>query len=169
MTEKTVRFLINGAVAKVNVEPRETLVDTLRLQLGLTGTHVGCEQGICGACTVLIDGKLARSCLYFTVQAEAREVLTIEGISPASTLTPIQASMRRHHAVQCGFCTPGMVIALHHLFKISPTPTDPEIIEALSGQLCRCTGYQPIVAAAKALADSNRLAHLPNNPTSSEA
>ena len=156
MNEREVRFSVNGQVATINVEPRETLVDSLRLKLGLTGTHVGCEQGVCGACTVLMDGQPARACLLFSVQAAGHHIITIEGISLTGDLTPIQRSMRQHHALQCGFCTPGMVVALHHLFERNPTPTDCQIEEAISGQLCRCTGYSPIVDAARAVAAQNK-------------
>lgn len=156
MKEREVSFSVNGQAVTIRVEPRETLVDSLRLKLGLTGTHVGCEQGVCGACTVLVDGQPARACLLFSVQAAGHRVTTIEGISGTEDLTPIQRSMRQHHALQCGFCTPGMVVALHHLFEDNPTPTDAQIEEAISGQLCRCTGYSPIIDAARAVAEQNK-------------
>jgi aerobic carbon-monoxide dehydrogenase small subunit len=147
-----VEFKVNGRSVVIDVEPRLTLADALRDRVGLTGTHLGCEHGVCGACTVIVDDEPARSCLILAVQAEGTEVTTVEGVSPVSGLSPIQEALRQHHGLQCGFCTPGMVIALHHLFSAKLNPTQEEIKEALSGQLCRCTGYQGIVAAAKAVA-----------------
>jgi carbon-monoxide dehydrogenase small subunit len=146
-----VAFTVNGRPAAVDVEPRVSLADALRGQLGLTGTHLGCEHGVCGACTIIIDGEPARSCLMLAVQAEGMDMRTVEGLSPPSGLSDIQQALREHHGLQCGFCTPGMVVMLHHLLATNPDPTDEDVREALSGQLCRCTGYQGILAAAKAV------------------
>jgi carbon-monoxide dehydrogenase small subunit len=140
---------------ELTAEPRLSLADCLRSELGLTGTHLGCEQGVCGACTAIVDGEAVRSCLMFAVQIEGSDVVTIEGVSPPSGLSPLQEKMREFHALQCGFCTPGMVIALHHLFMQNPAPDEIEIREAISGNICRCTGYQPIIAAALALSCEN--------------
>ena len=148
MTTRRVSLEVNGRAVTLEAEPRQSLADALREQLGLTGTHLGCEHGVCGACTVLLDGEAIRGCLMLAVQAEGHRVTTIEGVSPPRGLTPIQEAMRRHHALQCGFCTPGMVLALQSLFDRHPSPDEAQIREAISGNLCRCTGYQPIVAAA---------------------
>lgn len=153
--KQVVRFSVNGRPAELSVEPRLSLADCLRSELGLTGTHLGCEQGVCGACTAIVDGEAVRSCLMFAIQLEGSDVLTIEGVSPPSGLSPLQQKMREYHALQCGFCTPGMVMALHHLFTQNPTPDEQEIREAISGNICRCTGYQPIIAAALALSREN--------------
>jgi carbon-monoxide dehydrogenase small subunit len=150
-----VELTVNGAPVSLHVEPRLTLAEALRSELGLTGTHLGCEHGVCGACTIIVDGDPVRGCLMLAVQAQRADVLTIEGVSPPSGLSPIQEALREHHGLQCGFCTPGVVIVLHHLLSTNPSPTEAEIKEALSGQLCRCTGYQGIVAAAKAVAARN--------------
>ena len=153
--KQPVKFSVNGRPVDVFVEARQSLADCLRSELGLTGTHLGCEQGVCGACTVMVDGEAVRSCLMFAVQLEGAEVTTIEGVSPPFGLSPLQQKMREHHALQCGFCTPGMVVALQHLFTQNPTPDEADIREAMSGNICRCTGYQPIIAAALALARDN--------------
>jgi carbon-monoxide dehydrogenase small subunit len=153
--KRAVNLSVNHRPSRLEVEPRQSLADCLRSDLGLTGTHIGCEQGSCGACTVLVDGEAVRSCLMFAVQLEGSEVVTIEGVNPPSGLNPIQEKLRAHHALQCGFCTPGMVLALHHLFANNPIPTEADIREAISGNLCRCTGYQPIIAAALALSHQN--------------
>lgn len=152
MTLHDVEFSVNGSKISVRVEPRQTLAEVLRAELGLTGTHLGCEHGVCGACTILFDGEPARGCLLLAVQAQGAEVVTVEGMSPAAGLSPLQDAMREHHALQCGFCTPGMVVMLHYLLSATPNPTDDQIREAISGQLCRCTGYQGIMAAARAVA-----------------
>ena len=131
----------------MDVEPRMTLADCLRDTLGLTGTHLGCEHGVCGACTVLVDGAAVRSCLMFTPQAEALSVVTIEGLSKDDGLTPLQAAFRKHHALQCGFCTPGILTTMHALLTDEPTADADRIREVLAGNLCRCTGYIPIVEA----------------------
>jgi carbon-monoxide dehydrogenase small subunit len=137
------------------VEPRMTLVDFLRGQLQLTGTHVGCEHGVCGACTVLLDGAAVRACLMFAVQANGAEVTTIEGIgSPDGELSTVQAAFRDCHGLQCAFCTPGFVVSVTAFLGDNPNPTDREIREALSGTLCRCTGYQGILNAVRRAADA---------------
>jgi len=153
--KQVVKFSVNGRPVELAVEPRLSLADCLRSELGLTGTHLGCEEGVCGACTAIVDGEAVRSCLMFAVQVEGSNVVTIEGVSPHSGLAPLQQKMREYHALQCGFCTPGMVMALHHLFMRNPMPDEPEIREAISGNICRCTGYQPIIAAALALSRQN--------------
>jgi carbon-monoxide dehydrogenase small subunit len=142
-----VTFKINGAAATVDVEPRLTLADCLRQELRLTGTHVGCEHGVCGACTVLIDGEAVRSCLTLAVQAQDSAVVTVEGLSSDDDLTPLQKAFRKHHALQCGFCTPGFITTAHALLTNEPDCDEERIREVLSGNLCRCTGYIPIVEA----------------------
>jgi carbon-monoxide dehydrogenase small subunit len=138
---------VNGEEHRLEVEPRRLLADVLRDDLGLTGTHLGCEQGACGACTVLLDGSAVRSCLLFAVQAEGAEVTTVEALSPGGALHPLQEAFRDHHALQCGFCTPGMLLAALDLLNRNPSPSAGEVREELSGNLCRCTGYQRIVDA----------------------
>ncbi len=142
-----VRFEVNGREVEVAVEPRLTLADCLRHHLRLTGTHVGCEHGVCGACTVLVDGKAVRSCLMLAVQAEGSKVVTVEGLSNDEGLTPLQASFRKHHALQCGFCTPGMITTAHALLSEEPDCDADRVRDVLSGNLCRCTGYVSIVEA----------------------
>ena len=142
-----VRFKVNGTDAEVDVEPRLTLADCLRHRLRLTGTHVGCEHGVCGACTVIVDGAAVRSCLMLAVQADGAEVVTVEGLSHDDRLTPLQASFRKHHALQCGFCTPGMITTVHALLSEEPGCDADRVREVLSGNLCRCTGYISIVEA----------------------
>jgi aerobic carbon-monoxide dehydrogenase small subunit len=166
-TEITIEIRVNGRLRRASVEPRLTLVDFLRERCQLTGTHVGCEHGVCGACTVLLttpdenasmpglpDGQAVRSCLVFAVQADGGEVTTIEGIAQAGELSAAQSAFREHHALQCGFCTPGFVISVTAFLRDHPDPTDGQIRDALSGNLCRCTGYQGILAAVRAVADS---------------
>ncbi len=138
---------VNGQNYAVDVEPRWLLSDVLRHQLGLTGTHVGCEQGVCGACTVLVDGQPERSCLLFAVQAEGKQIVTVEGITPDEGLSALQEAFQKHHALQCGFCTPAMLLTSEALLKENPNPSEETIREALSGNLCRCTGYQFIIDA----------------------
>ena len=133
--------------AEMEVEPRTTLADCLRHQAGLTGTHVGCAHGVCGACTVIVDGEAVRSCLMLAVQAKGSRVLTVEGISDPETLTPLQAAFRRHNALQCGFCTPGVLMTAHALLSNEPDADEDRVREVLSGNLCRCTGYVAIVEA----------------------
>jgi carbon-monoxide dehydrogenase small subunit len=145
---------INGELRSATVEPRKTLADFIREDCGLTGTHLGCEHGVCGACTVLIDGRATRSCLVFAVQAENADVTTIEGIAYADgTLSPVQSAFQAEHGLQCGFCTPGFVVSLTAYLEQNPEPTDDELREALSGNLCRCTGYQGILRAARRAAE----------------
>ena len=140
-------FEVNGKPVSVKVEARMTLVDCLRHHLRLTGTHVGCEHGVCGACTVIVDGYAVRSCLMLTAQAEGTKVVTVEGLSNDEALTPLQASFRKHHALQCGFCTPGMITTAHALLSEEPDCDADRVREVLSGNLCRCTGYISIVEA----------------------
>ncbi len=153
-TKTSVRLTINHESYDVEVEPRWLLSDVIRHQLGLTGTHVGCEQGVCGACTILVDGKPERSCLMFAVQAEGLDIITVEGLSPdVKRLTPLQESFRDHHALQCGYCTSGMLLTATALLEKDPHPSETTIREALSGNVCRCTGYQFIVDAILAVAN----------------
>ena len=141
---------VNGAPYERAVEPRLLLSDFLRHGIGLTGTHVGCEHGVCGACTVLMDGEAVRSCLVFAVQADGHEVRTVEGLAPAEgPLHPLQEAFRDAHGLQCGFCTPGFLMTLVPFLRDNPAPTEHEIREAISGNLCRCTGYQNIVEAVR--------------------
>ena len=147
MTERIeVSLTVNGRAYRRTVEPRLLLSDFLRHELGLTGTHVGCEHGVCGACTVLLDGVAVRSCLTLAVQAEDCEVVTVEGLAANGALTPLQAAFREQHALQCGFCTPGMLMAAAELLARG-RPTREDVEDLLTGQICRCTGYEPIVAA----------------------
>jgi aerobic-type carbon monoxide dehydrogenase small subunit (CoxS/CutS family) len=145
--ELTVRLTVNGRPVEHAVEARRSLVDFLREDLGLTGTHVGCEHGVCGACTVLVDGRSARACLLFAAQLDGRAVTTIEGLTPADGLSPLQESFRASHAMQCGFCTPGMIVTATELLAQEPAPSTEAIREAISGNLCMCTGYVNIVRA----------------------
>jgi aerobic carbon-monoxide dehydrogenase small subunit len=148
-----VSMTVNGRVREAEVEPRRTLADHLREACHLTGTHLGCEHGVCGACTVLLDGEAVRSCLVFAVQADGCEVTTVEGIAePDGTLSAVQEALRECHGLQCGFCTPGFVISITALLRDNPSPTDDEIREGLSGNLCRCTGYQGIIQAVRTAA-----------------
>ncbi len=142
-----VALTVNGVPVSGQVAPRLTLADFLRNELGLTGTHLGCEHGVCGACTVLLDGAAVRACLLLAVQLDGREITTIEGLSPPQGLSVLQQCFRSHHALQCGYCTPGMVVMAHALLRENPHPTREEIRDAMSGNLCRCTGYMPIVDA----------------------
>ena len=146
-----ISLTVNGRPVETEVEDRLHLADFLRRELKLTGTHLGCEHGVCGACTVLVDGRAVRSCLMLAVQARGSDVTTVEGLAAEDgTLSPLQEAFREHHALQCGFCTPGMLTSLTAFLRDNPAPTDREIREAISGNICRCTGYQPIVAAALA-------------------
>jgi carbon-monoxide dehydrogenase small subunit len=143
-----VRLTVNGVAYERDVEPRLLLSDFLRQDLGLTGTHVGCEHGVCGACTILFDDEPARSCIMLAVQADGHALQTVEGLSSGgTTLNPLQSAFREKHALQCGFCTPGILMTLTAFVRDHPHPTEPEIREALSANLCRCTGYQHIVEA----------------------
>ena len=150
MTEKrTVTLTVNGVRYQKEAEVRLTLADFIRHTLGLTGTHLGCEHGVCGACTILLDGRSARSCLMLAVQADGHEILTVEGIAPSpDKLHPLQEAFRDNHGLQCGFCTPGMLTTLIEFLRDNPDPTEQEVRIAISGNLCRCTGYQGIVDAA---------------------
>ena len=155
---ETVAVTVNGVRHQRAVEPRLLLSDFLRHELGLTGTHVGCEHGVCGACTALLDGEAVRACLMFAVQADGHEVTTVEGLAPAgagNALHPLQAAFREAHALQCGFCTPGLLMTLVPFLRDHPSPNEREIREALSGSLCRCTGYQNIVAAVRLACDTS--------------
>jgi aerobic-type carbon monoxide dehydrogenase small subunit (CoxS/CutS family) len=152
-----IRLTVNGQLQEGRCEPRKLLVDFIREDLGLTGTHVGCEHGICGACTILCNGEAARSCIMFAVQADGAELVTVEGLANKDgTLHPLQQAFHEHHALQCGFCTPGMLIAALDYLKINPSPTEDEIREAISAVLCRCTGYVNIIKAVKAGAEAMR-------------
>jgi carbon-monoxide dehydrogenase small subunit len=153
--ETKVRMVVNGAAHEATVEPRFTLADFLREECHLTGTHLGCEHGVCGACTVLVDGEAVRSCLMFAVQAEGAEVTTVEGIgTPEGGLNHVQEAFREAHGLQCGFCTPGFVVSVTAFLRDNPNPSEQEIREGLSGNLCRCTGYQGIIKAVRLAAAS---------------
>ena len=142
-----VKFNVNGDTVEVDVEPRVSLADCLRDVLHLTGTHLGCEHGVCGACTVIIDDEAVRSCLTLAVQANGVTIVTVEGLSNDNALTPLQAAFRKHHALQCGFCTPGMITTAHALLTEEPDADAERVRDVLSGNICRCTGYVPIVEA----------------------
>jgi carbon-monoxide dehydrogenase small subunit len=148
----SIALKVNGAEQTAAVEPRRSLVDFLRHDLGLVGTHVGCEHGVCGACTVMLNGRTVRSCLLFAAQADGAEVLTIEGLTKGEELHPLQRAFQRHHALQCGFCTPGMILAALELLRDNPNPTEDEVRVGLSGNPCMCTGYVNIVRAVRAAA-----------------
>ncbi len=148
MPKKATRIIVNGKSHARVVDARLTLADFLRHELGLTGTHLGCEHGVCGACTVLVDGRSARSCLMFAVQANGCEVTTVEGLTPEAGLSVLQQAFVDNHGLQCGFCTPGMLVTLTELLRDKADPTEAEVREALTGNLCRCTGYAGIVKAA---------------------
>lgn len=153
MTEVDIEVRVNGFRRRDAVPGRLTLADYLRDRCGLTGTHLGCEHGVCGACTVLLDGAAVRSCLIFAVQADGAEITTVEGIAePDGTLSAVQEAFRAEHGLQCGFCTPGFIVSATAFLRENPDPTDTEIREAISGNLCRCTGYQGIMRAVRAAA-----------------
>ena len=154
MNERPVTVVVNGEARRAVVEARKTLADFLREDCALTGTHLGCEHGVCGACTVLLDGAAVRSCLLFAVQADGADVTTVEGLSDGATLSAVQAAFMEEHGLQCGFCTPGFVVSVHAFLAEHPNPTATEIREALSGNLCRCTGYQGIIRAVERAAAS---------------
>ena len=154
--QRHIRLIINGEARGGQVEPRKLLVDFLREDLGFTGTHVGCEHGICGACTILVNGEAARSCLMLAVQADGAELRTVEGLAGKDGLHPLQDAFREHHGLQCGFCTPGMLMTAYDLLQANPTPTEEEIRAGLSAVLCRCTGYHGIVRAVQAAAERIR-------------
>jgi carbon-monoxide dehydrogenase small subunit len=155
--KRKISLAVNGTSYEEEVEGRLTLADFLRHQLGLTGTHLGCEHGVCGACTVLVNGLSARSCLMLAVQANGAKITTVEGIAPSNTeLHPLQQAFHDNHGLQCGFCTPGMLTTLLEFLGDNPDPTEEEVREAISGNLCRCTGYQGIVDAALDAAEKMR-------------
>jgi aerobic carbon-monoxide dehydrogenase small subunit len=158
LMKKTINVTINGRLYEEDVEPRLLLSHFLRETVGLTGTHVGCVVGECGACTVLLDGKLVKSCLHFAVQADEREVMTIEGLAKDGELSVVQEAFVKHYAFQCGYCTPGMIMASYALLRDHPNPSEEEIRKALSGNLCMCTGYVQIVEAVKDAAEKQRSA-----------
>jgi carbon-monoxide dehydrogenase small subunit len=150
VADHDITMTVNGAARHGRAEARKTLADFIREDLGLTGTHLGCEHGVCGACTILLDGEAVRSCLMFAVQADGADITTIEGIGPADgSLGPVQEAFRQEHGLQCGFCTPGFVVSVHAFLEQNPSPTLDEIKEGLSGNLCRCTGYQGIIRAVQ--------------------
>jgi carbon-monoxide dehydrogenase small subunit len=156
VSKRQVCVTVNGIAYDALVEPRTTLVDLLRGELGLTGTHVGCEHGVCGACTVLVDGKAVRSCIMLAVQADGARLVTVEGLERGAELHPIQQAFLEEHGLQCGFCTPGFLLTVHELLEHSPDPTDEQIMDALGGQVCRCTGYQAILRAVRLAARKMR-------------
>ena len=149
MERQAVRILVNGKAYRRTIEPRLTLADFLRDRLRLTGTHLGCEHGVCGACTVIVNGDAIRSCLMLAVQADGCKVLTVEGLSDGKILHPLQAAFHESHGLQCGFCTPGLLMAAHAFLLETPQPSEEEIRIALSGNICRCTGYESIIRAVR--------------------
>ncbi len=152
MNERAIRVTVNGRVYERTVEVRKTLADFLRDDLDLTGTHLGCEHGVCGACTIVLDGAAVRSCLMFAAQVHGREIQTVEGLADGDRLNPLQEAFREHHGLQCGFCTPGFLMTLTCFLRETPDPTEAQVREAISGNLSRCTGYKNIVTAALAAA-----------------
>ena len=146
-TKSTITLTVNGKSYERSVEVRMTLADFLRDELALTGTHVGCEHGVCGACTILLDGEAVRSCLLLAVQADGRKLMTVEGLARPEELHPLQMAFQERHALQCGFCTPGFLLTAHAFLKENPVPTEAEVRKAISGNICRCTGYLPIIQA----------------------
>jgi carbon-monoxide dehydrogenase small subunit len=153
----TVSLVVNGHRVSGTAEPRLLLSDFIRDELGLTGTHVGCEHGICGACTILLDGEAIRSCLTFAVQADGREIETIEGLSDSGAIEPLQKAFSKHHALQCGFCTPGMLVVAYDLLTTNPTASEHELKDGMSAALCRCTGYLGILTAVREVAAAGLL------------
>lgn len=164
---KTIHLTVNGQSHHLLVESRRLLCDVLRDELGLTGTNVGCEHGVCGSCTVLLDGQSVRSCLMFAVQANGHEVMTVEGLARNGEMHPLQKAFWEQHALQCGFCTPGFLMTAYELLQHNPNPSDREIRSALSGNICRCTGYQHIVNAVRAAAQA--MAQSATEPSSTVA
>ncbi|MBN9586180.1 MAG: (2Fe-2S)-binding protein [Afipia sp.] len=161
-----VSLTVNGRVREVDVEPRKTLLDTLREDLALVGSHTGCEHGVCGACTILLDGAPVRSCLMFAAQADGYDITTIEGLAPApGELSVLQDAFCETHGMQCGYCTPGMILAAHSLLERTVEPTREDIVDAISGNICRCTGYGQIIEAIELAAERLRKA---NSPRSTE-
>lgn len=150
-----VSLTVNGRAVQVEVEARKLLADFIREDLGLTGTHLACEHGVCGACTILLDGEAVRSCLLFAVQADGAELMTVEGLTPEpGTLHPLQQAFREHHGLQCGFCTPGVLMTAYALLRQNPNPTEEEIRAGIAGSLCRCTGYESIIRSVRGAADA---------------
>lgn len=160
MEKRDIKVNINGTEHACSVETRVNLADFLRHQIGLTGTHVGCEHGVCGACTVLVEGQSVRACLMLAAQADGKRVVTVEGLTPADGLSPLQQSFWDKHGLQCGYCTPGVLVSLTELLESNASPSEAEVREVLSGHLCRCTGYQNIVAAAMDAAEQIKAAKL---------
>ena len=157
MTERRrIAVKVNGVQYERDVEPRRLLVDFLRDDLELIGTHVGCEHGICGACTILFNGRTARSCLMFAVQADGAEVMTVEGLAEEGKLHPVQEAFREHHGLQCGFCTPGMLTTSYEFLNENPDPNEEDVRRAISGVLCRCTGYKQVIDSVMAAVDAMR-------------
>ena len=157
MSERSdITLTINGQAHAIRVQPRRTLVDAIREDCGQTGTHIGCEHGVCGACTVLVDGAPVRSCLMFAVQAEGRQIRTVEGLATGDELNALQRAFMEHHGLQCGFCTPGFLMLVTGVLEREPDITDHELTDVLSSNLCRCTGYQTIVKAVRAVAGEMR-------------
>jgi carbon-monoxide dehydrogenase small subunit len=154
LSQLSVSVMVNGVPRSAVVEARRSLADFLRHDLGLTGTHVGCEHGVCGACTVLLDGRSVRACLMLAAQADGAQIVTVEGLAENGRLGPLQQAFWENQGLQCGFCTPGMLIVGHRLLLENPAPTAAEVREAISGNICRCTGYQDIVASVLAAAPS---------------
>ena len=162
MTEKCeLTLTINGRRHDIRIDPRRTLVDAIRDDCGQTGTHIGCEHGVCGACTILLDGEPVRSCLMYAVQAEGRAIRTVEGLAKGDVLHPLQQAFIDNHGLQCGFCTPGFLMLAVNALETNPGISDAEILDLLSSNLCRCTGYQNIIAAVRAAADEMRRAGAP--------
>ena len=151
-----VTLTVNGRDHSIRVEPRKTLVDAIREDCGLTGTHIGCEHGVCGACTVIVGDDAVRSCLMFAVQAQGRNIRTVEGLAKDGTMHPLQRAFTAHHALQCGFCTPGFLMLTANMLERKPNIGDEEMLDVLSSNLCRCTGYQNIVKAVRAVRDELR-------------
>jgi aerobic-type carbon monoxide dehydrogenase small subunit (CoxS/CutS family) len=145
--KRTIQLSVNGRAYERTVEVRMTLADLLREELNLTGTHLGCEHGICGACTILFNGEAVRSCLMLAVQADGASLMTVEGLAPEETLHPLQRAFQENHALQCGFCTPGFLMTAYAFLQETPNPSEAQVREAISGNICRCTGYAPIVQA----------------------
>jgi aerobic carbon-monoxide dehydrogenase small subunit len=161
-----VALTVNGAEHHATVSVRQTLADFLREELRLTGTHLGCEHGVCGACTVLLDGRAVRACLLYAVQADGKSITTVEGLAEDDRMHPLQEAFWAEHALQCGFCTPGFLISAAELLAENPDPTEAEITDTITGNLCRCTGYATIVRAVKAAAAANRAAASEGAPNS---
>jgi aerobic-type carbon monoxide dehydrogenase small subunit (CoxS/CutS family) len=157
MTEKLdLTLTVNSCAHAIRVEPRKTLADAIRDDCGLTGTHIGCEHGVCGACTVILDGEAVRSCLMFAVQAQGKSIRTVEGLAENGTLHPLQRAFMAHHSLQCGFCTPGFLMLAAATLERDPSISDEELLDVLSSNLCRCTGYATIVKAVRAVRDEAR-------------